>query len=454
MDKSQTETFDSDIKNILSVKECERFDRTRGGQDNIGKTIAGFGTKNGGLLLVGQDDLDKGGNIIGITESTFQTDFTHAIEHVKPAPLTRQRTIHYQDKIMVLIEVQDAGALRPCSYKGVYYERKGDAVLQLQPEEVRRYHLNYGSTNVEDRPSHATAKDIDDTELDTYTGLLKKKKDTILHTILSAKGALTVRGLIILARKPDEHLECAFIEIQRYDNFMGTPPIPIGLPLKISKPARQLIEEVANVVKQNLPAEMRYEGAKMTQAPAIPFSIIREVITNSVAHRNYQSHEHIRIRIYADGFDISNPAIITEKMWESIQLSHTTYHPNEGIYTFLNPALSFEGRGEGIWKIKQELQKLHKVAPEFKVIGEVPSTFYVRISISPAKTKDIKTQKLDSIISKQTEITATEVIKALKVSRVTAIKMLNKLLAQGIITHQGNARTSKYIINKRNKNEK
>ena len=39
------------VEELLKHKENEIFDRTEEGQDIIGKKIAGFGTKNGGILL-------------------------------------------------------------------------------------------------------------------------------------------------------------------------------------------------------------------------------------------------------------------------------------------------------------------------------------------------------------------------------------------------------------------
>lgn len=444
--KQKEITFESPLDKLLKVKESEKFDRTAGGQDNIGKKIAGFGTKNGGLLLVGQRDLRESGKVEGIDEVQFHSDFSHAIDNVKPAPLTRTRILTYKDKKLALVQVQDVGALRPCAYGRAYYERKGDATLPLQPEEVRRYHLTYGSTNVEELPTHAKRADIDETELEHYSKLLKKGKDKIFETIAAKEGSLTARGVIVLCKDPRKYLEGAFIEVQRYDNVIGSPPMPIGMPIKLSKPARQLIEETALLIAQNLPVERRYEGAKMNESPAIPMSVIREVITNAAAHRNYRSNEHIRIRIFADCFDITNPAIVSEKMWAVLLATHTTYHPNEGIYTFLNPTQLYEGRGEGIWKIREELERLRKAAPQFKVIGDVPSTFYVKINMAPAKAKDVKTAKLHAILLKQKEITSSHIMKQLHISRVTAISMLNLLAEQGILEHAGHTKTSKYTV--------
>ena len=439
-------TFDSPVEELLKVKESEIFDRTTGGQENIGKKIAGFGTKNGGLLLVGQRDLSEGGEVEGIDEVQFQSDFSHAIDNVKPAPLTRSRILAYQDKKLALIQVQDVGALRPCAYGRAYYERKGDSTLPLQPEEVRRYHLAYGSTNVEELPTHASTTDMDEAELEQYSQLLKKEKEKILETVTTKEGNLTVRGVVVLCKNPQKYLEGDFIEVQRYDNVIGSPPSPIGTPIKLSKPARQLIEETALLVAQNLPVERIYEGARMIESPAIPSSVIREVITNAVAHRNYRSNEHIRIRIFADCFDVTNPAIVSEKMWASLLTTHTTYHPNEGIYTFLNPTQLYEGRGEGIWKIREELERLRKAAPEFKVIGDVPSTFYAKINLAPAKTKDVKMAKLHTLLLKHKEITSSHVMKQLNISRVTAISMLNRLVEQGVLDHSGHTKTSKYVV--------
>ena len=152
------------------------------------------------------------------------------------------------------------------------------------------------------------------------------------------------------------------------------------------------------------------------------------------------------MRIFADCFDVTNPAIVSEKMWENLLATHTTYHPNEGIYTFLNPTQLYEGRGEGIWKIREELERLQRAMPDFKVIGDVPSSFYVRIPLTPAMTKDIKMAKLHSFLTKHKEVTSSQVMKNLHVSRVTAIVMLNRLTQQGILEHSGHTRTSKYFV--------
>ena len=436
---------DIGIKSLLNRDEDETFDRTVGGQDSIGRKIAGFGTKHGGILLVGQEDLYKGGEVVGLDDK-FQLDFTNAISNVKPTPLTSQRIASIEGKSVAIIRIQDVGTLRPCSYNGVYYERKGHSVHKLTPDEVKQYHLLYGYANAEDIPTLAKKDSIDEAELGEYSKMLGKSKEGIISSVTN-NGYLTVRGVIVLAKRPSDHIEGAFIEIQRYDSFIGSSPVPIGPAIKLSKPARMMIEEASAIVEQNTAVTRYYEGAKMVQKPSIPTSVIRETVTNAVAHRNYRSHEHIRIRIYSDGFDISNPAAITSDMWKDIMASQTTYHPNEGIYTFLNPALLFEGRGEGIWKIKDEMKRLGTVAPEFKVIGDGPSSFYVRISLSPARAMDAKRSKLLDFIGQHGEFSTTEVMAKLGVSRATAIVMLNELVEQGLLVHKGYRRSSVYLSN-------
>ena len=327
--------YELPLEELLKHKEDETFDRTEGGQDTLGKKIAGFGTKNGGILLVGQKDFKNGGEILGINEE-FQQEFAQAISNVKPTPLTKSKVIKYQSKKLAIIQIKDVGELRPCAYKKTFYERKGDSTISLPPEEVRRYHITYGGVNIENLPTHASKGDIDEIELNKYAKLLNKTKENILNSVTS-NNSLTIRGVVALAKNPSDYLEGAFVEIQKYDNVLGSPPIPIGTSIKLSKPASILIEEATQIIIQNLPIERTYEGAKMIEKPIIPLSVVREVVTNAVAHRNYRSNEHIRIRIFADCFDISNPAVVSEKMWYNLLATHSTYHPNEGLYTFLNP---------------------------------------------------------------------------------------------------------------------
>src|SRR3989344_4957718 len=432
---------------LIKYSEGELFDRTTCDQENIGIRIAGFGTKNGGVILIGQRDLKEGGEILGVNEDEFQRTFSQAIDNVRPAPLTKSKIIEYKEKKLGVIEVRDVGELRPCAYKKNFYERKGESTLPLQPEEVRHYHIVYGGVNMENLPTHATKEDLDKDELKKYSELLNKTEGNILKNI-THDDSLTIRGVIAIAKDPSNYVEGAFIEIQKYENVLGSSPIPIGSSIKLSKPAAILIEEATQIVLQNLPIERKYDGAKMIELPIIPASVIREVITNSIAHRNYRSSEHVRIRLFADCFDVSNPAIISEKMWQDMLLSHSTYHPNEGLYTFLNPKHLYEGRGEGIWKIKGELENLRKIEPEFKVIGDLPSSFYVKINLSSKISKDIKMIRLYSMIKKEKIITSSKVMKYLGVSRVTALKILNELVVSNLLEHEGTTKTSKYLVKK------
>src|SRR3989338_3707646 len=120
---------------LIKYSEGELFDRTSCDQENIGIRIASFGTKNGGVILVGQRDLKEGGEIVGIDEDEFQRAFSQAISHVKPSPLTQSKIIEHKGKKLALIEIRDVGELRPCAYKKNFYERKGESCLPLQPEE-------------------------------------------------------------------------------------------------------------------------------------------------------------------------------------------------------------------------------------------------------------------------------------------------------------------------------
>jgi len=60
------------ISDLLKRSEDEVFDRTLGGQDKIGRAIAGFGTKRGGILLVGQADFKEGGKLVGVDDDVFR----------------------------------------------------------------------------------------------------------------------------------------------------------------------------------------------------------------------------------------------------------------------------------------------------------------------------------------------------------------------------------------------
>jgi len=441
---------EEDVLSLLKRMEDEQFDRMLEGQQPMGEKMASFATKNGGLILVGQRDLKHGGEVVGVDPSRFQSEYANAKKGVKPTPYTESRTFEIERNgkkfTLGLILVLDLGKLRPCSYLGIYLDRDGDQKRELTPEEVRDYHLRYGTVTAEDTPTAGTLSDLDKSEIDLFVKTTGRDRANLLESLLAKNNFVTIRGIIALAKKPDDFIEGAFIEIQKYGNPFGAPPAPVGPSVRISKPAHQLIEETVNIIQQNLPVARSYTGAIMVQTSAVPVTVIREAITNAVAHRNYQSYGRILVRIYDDGFDIANPAVLTQKMWEDIRKFHGTFRPNEGLYKFLNAFSVYEARGEGIQKIIEEMEKLGMKDPEFKVIGDVPSSFYVRITLLPARAKDAKFQRLRRLIETRKSIGTREVMKRLNVSRVTAIKMLNDFVNQGILEHRGQRRSSHYIV--------
>ena len=125
--------YELPIEELIKYKEDENFDRTEFGQDPIGKKIAGFGTKNGGILLVGQRDFRSGGDVFGINKE-FHKEFSEAIKNVKPTPLTKSKIVKYKNIELALIQIKDVGELRPCAYKKTFYERKSDSIITLPPE--------------------------------------------------------------------------------------------------------------------------------------------------------------------------------------------------------------------------------------------------------------------------------------------------------------------------------
>ena len=443
--KSLSSLGEADITNLTKQVENEFFDRTLGSQEAIGRKIAGLATKNGGLLLVGQDDFKKGGKIEGVSEEDFAGYLARAMFLIKPKPIIDHRLFTMKEGQIGIIRVMNLGDMRPCAYIHTFYIREGDATNPMDPQVVKQYHLRYGGGTAENLPTPATRADVDESELANYASAMSKDPQSIMESV-SQEEHLNRRGVVVLCKQPDTFIEGGFIEIQRYAGSSGSPPNAVGAPIRLSKPARQMIEETARLILQNLPVEAAYSGAVKQTALPIPDVVVREAVTNAVAHRSYGSLEHILVRIYDDGFDISNPALITPEMWVEIQATHGKYHPNEGIHHFLNPVHVYEGRGEGIQLMRAELEKIGKNPPAFSIIGIEPSVFLAKISLAPATARAAKLDRLHKIIREHKSVSTTIVMKRLKISRVTAIKLLNSLASQGVLVHEGSTRSSHYVL--------
>ena len=164
----------------------------------------------------------------------------------------------------------------------------------------------------------------------------------------------------------------------------------------------------------------------------------------TITINNETSLEFQTVKVY---LDLSPPFSASNKESDQFVIGNLTTNPKGAFFVIDVDS----GAAYGNYKIPIIIETNrgnYYKEMEIKVIGDTPSSFYVNISLIASITKDIKMAKLYSMLKDLKTITSSKVMSQLGVSRVTAIKMLNLLVEEGFLSHEGNTKTSTYFVRK------
>ncbi len=436
-----------ELDGILSRKEDTFFDRTRSleknSKDSVGSKIAAFATSQGGWLLFGQADDKK---LVGIGErGGFIRGLSELLQNLEPVPTVEGPLFFERDgKLLAALRIIALGSGGPCSFKGVAYQRVQESSVKISPKELYRIWSSAGRLYFEERPSIAPLTAIDHDSLDLYLRGAKSRGEVNMPAFLEAKKLakgdfLTNLGVLVLSKKPDDWLPNARIHVVR---FKGTTPSERSAALTLSMPIHKLVASAIDFIKTFLPVREKIEGIKRFEQTAIPEYVLREVLVNALAHRDYENPGEVLVRIFDDRFEISNPGAPTPEEWKKILFSGIPVHRNPRIYEFLREANLGEGVGQGIPEIRKRLKEVGAAEPVFFVISD---TFALMLNFKPLRGgHDALLEKALKLVREEGTVSSTRVMNALGISRPFAIRLLNELVAKHFLVHSGGGKTSKY----------
>ena len=430
---------------LLKAKEDEHLDRVRSleNRDRVGEKIAAFASASGGYLIIGQND-DK--TIRGVEDDARLVSGLGEILHdCEPTPTTEGPTfLDVEGKRVGILKVIALGKAGPCFYRRAPYLRVMDRCEKIAGKDLYRIWLSSGRISFEERQGSAPIDAIDLEVLEHYTKPLRERgefnRDAWLENRKVAKeGKLTNLGVLVLARLPSDYLPRPQVTLLR---FKGTEPAERIAVLTLSKPLHKILASCEEFLRLNLPIREKREGLKRTDAPVIPWVAIREALVNALAHRDYESAGETLIRLFEDRIEFINPGAPDAESWKKIIELKWPIHRNPLLYEFVRMEDVGEGAGQGITLMKKALEQEGLPPPEFHVA--VDMFMVVMRTKQTARQIVVTDTKLIEFLKPRKETRTTEVMKALKVSRPTALRMMNELVRNGSWKREGSTRKNRY----------
>jgi ATP-dependent DNA helicase RecG len=323
------------LKHFLLQGEGQTLEFKLRPSEDIGKTLCAFGNTNDGTILVGVSDSKE---LVGSSRK-MESQIANIAHSCKPSIYPEIKEVEMDGKAILVVKVKKSGAIH--SYRNIAYKRVGSHDNPLSPEELIEFAKGRGKITFDDQIcSKASLKDIDSDKVGWYLdrreairGVQKPRTLDVEGILLSIEAArkikgqirLTNAGILFFGKNSQNFLPAAVIRCARFKdklmrNFIDQAIYRGTIP--------EMIDEAAKFVERNVKlGGTRELGIRRQDRLEYPLVVIREAVTNAVAHRDYFSPSDVRIAIFEDMLKVFNPGGFPE----GFDPRHPTHIPRNRV---------------------------------------------------------------------------------------------------------------------------
>ena len=360
--------------------------------EHLAREIAAFANMNGGVIVLGVED---DGTVSGVTRRNLQAWLMDTVigRYIDPQLVPDYDEFVLDEKQIAVVTVP-AGSAKPYAVRQQertdYYIRLGDTVQRAGREQMARLFQSGGLVSVEKMPVHGSSlADLDMRRLEDYF-LNVLGEDAVAdwqRTLLNRELLIadewraevcncSYAGIVLFAREPRHRMPQAGIRLLvfpgtdvDYDaNLDEVLDLPfVGLK---ERRERQFIEQslpsrVLSYLQPHISKE-RLEGMQRCRHWDYPTEVIRELLVNAFAHRDWTRPSDAQLTVFADRLEVHSPGslpngVTVEKAKEGLRVPR-----NPNIVNILRDYDYMERRGMGIRRTVIPLTRAHNgTDPEF-----------------------------------------------------------------------------------------
>lgn len=301
----------------------------------LAKELVAFANLRGGRVLLGVDD---DGVVVGITRDRLEEwVMTACRDKIRPELIPYFELVRDIEpgRTVAVVEVErgwDVHCVWHDSHR-TYYIRVGSESREASREELERLFQQRGHFRPEIRPvSGSSMADLDMRRLRDYFTRVREQgapderdegawRSLLVNTEFLSEGdraPATVAGLLLFGRAPNRYLPQAGLDAVAYPGTeqdynarerasIRGPIVPLfGVSGLVEN---GLVEQAVEFVRRNTATTSILEdGTRRIDRPDYPTEVIREVIVNSIVHRDYLlSATNILLSIYQDRLEVISP---------------------------------------------------------------------------------------------------------------------------------------------------
>ncbi len=272
------------------------------------------------------------------------------------------------------------------------YTRTGNSTRIMTEHEIRDLMAKSKQTGRDSEPVEASIEDLDRDSLQLYLQPFRAEvgfsgqnldilKDNKVIVSVGSNFVPTLGGWLMFANNPQKNrdLRNASIEFQQFSG--RTRELPVRK-LEIAGNLPQQVALASSTLLENIWKMPKIQGIRREDVPSYDQTTLREVITNSVVHRDYkQLHQPVKIAMFTDRIEVENPGGLLPGLTPLNLLNKRAWR-NKTLANLMAKVGLGEMDGQGIDRIYGAIRRLKIPAPSieadertFKIILSGPKAY-------------------------------------------------------------------------------
>lgn len=376
-----------DIRQIIAEGESQQTEFKSSFNVEAMESITAFANTEGGCVLVG---VSNKGKIVGVdtNEESVQQWVNEIKSKTEPAILVDAERYEIEGKAVVMLSVPEY-PVKPIALQGRFYKRIGNSNHLLSATEIAN--LSMLSLQVSWDSFPALGKTLEDLDTESIDRFIER---------VSSNGRLSLGGKtwtdklrklkLINGETPTNAAYLLFgkgnIGYNVHAGRFKTPSMIIDDRM-MNGNLFQTVEETMRFLLSQIKVAYEITG-KTTQRTEIfeyPLPALREIVLNTIIHRDYTSPMDVQIKIFDQKITFFSPGELYGK--QTIEALRTddyqAYTRNKLIAEAFYLTGDIEKYGTGYTRIRSEIASYPTMKFEFE---EKPSAWLVTISYEEQKT--------------------------------------------------------------------
>jgi len=435
--------------------ESQNIEYKESWRDEYLKWICGFANAQGGKIYIGVSDKLE---IIGCDDTKrLLEDIPNKVRDVLGI-IVDVNLLKDNGKEYIEIAVSQSNV--PISFKGQYHYRTGSTKQELKGSALQQFILKKMGRQWDDVAHETATIDCIDSKAIRYfikKGVMSDRisdesfgdSDTeILENLnlLTDDKKLKYAALLLFAKRPQKYFTGVQFKIGRF----GKDETDLIFQDVVEGNILQMADEVIKLLKSKyLTSPIHYEGMSRIENLEIPEAALREVIYNSIIHKQYGGAP-IQMRVFDNCVELWNDGRLPEGYTiATLMQKHSSKPRNHNIAEVFYKAGFIESWGRGIKKVCEGIKKHGLPEPIFSEHCGGLLVTIKRPKAENAATPEKKTKQISiiDILKNNSKTTINELAQLTGLSKNGVVYQLKKLQEEGKIYRVGSDKTGDWLIN-------